>query len=331
MDTLYIENAAKKYALTATIESRIAPQKTVFIDDYEEHFSKKKPYLNKLFERNIFIALKKNNFIHEAINRQSVNPTEPHYDFTTAYNCSYGCEYCYLQSYFNSPDLVFFVNHDDILNAMREKLVAQGKKRVWFHSGELSDALALSHLTGALPLYWDFFRFNPTAFLELRTKSINVSVLRTLPPLPNVVVSYSLSPHEQARKLDHGAPTVLQRLTAMEQLKQRGFRLGAHFDALMQHDRLGERVEHLVKIIAQRIGFDAFEFFSVGTLELDAPLYSEAKQNYPNSLMWQSGLDENAATKIAYAAVVRERIHSEIQQILKKHGCPEEKIFFCKE
>jgi spore photoproduct lyase len=128
------------------------------IESYENYFNKVfKPYLQKRDNLNLFLAEKKGQLIRKAPPAYGTL-NEDHYFFIHAYNCIYECEYCYLQGYFNSPDLVLFLNHEEILQEMTA--ITQNHKGdtpLWFHAGEFSDSLALSHITQEIPLYWDFF------------------------------------------------------------------------------------------------------------------------------------------------------------------------------
>ena len=243
IDTLYIERGAESRPITAGIRRQIQAQRTEIIDDYQDLFSRRKtPYLDKRASRNLFIAVKKGALVREAPNAYGFGKDDLHYYYIHAYNCVFECEYCYLQGYFSSPDLVLFVNHDEILQNMSETVAAHAGKRVWFHAGEFSDSLALSHVSGELPLYWDFFKERPDTFLELRTKSINLTALRPLEPLPNAVVSFSLSTEEQAAAFDRNTPGAMRRIEAMHRLADMGFSARGAFRPDYLYTRLHGKV-----------------------------------------------------------------------------------------
>ena len=131
----------------------------------------KKPYLQKRDNLNIFIARKTGDLVKEAPPAYGKGD-EKHFYFVHAYNCIYECQYCYLQGYFNSPDLVLFVNYDEIISEMERLAIKY--PNAWFHAGEFSDSLALSDLTGELPYLHKFAEHHPTVKIELRTKSVNL-------------------------------------------------------------------------------------------------------------------------------------------------------------
>lgn len=333
IDRLYVERAAGQYPATDEILNKLQPRETITIEDYQDFFSRRKTdYLEKRNTRNVFVAVKRGAMVKEAPPAYGYGASDLHYYYVHAYNCIYECEYCYLQGYFSSPDLVFFVNHDDALSAMQAIAAQQrGQRRVWFHAGEFSDSLALSHISGELPHYWKFFQHNPGAWLELRTKSVNLSVLRSLPPLRNVVVSFSLATEAQAAVYDRGTPSVAQRLAAMQRLSQQGFRLGVHFDPIIYADDFSEKMQLIAARIGEIVGYEAIEYISVGAVRFAKGVYREARLNYPKSKLFARHFIQSADAKMRYIRPLRLHLIETAQAALKKHGCPEEKIYICME
>lgn len=332
IDRLYVERAAEKWSAAKAIRKKLEPRETISIEDYQEFFSRRRTnYLDKRTTRNVFIAVKRGAMVKEAPPAYGYG-ADLHYYYVHAYNCIYECEYCYLQGYFSSPDLVFFVNHDDALAEMRQ-LAAQhrGKKRIWFHAGEFSDSLALSHITGELPHYWKFFEENPDTWLELRTKSVNLSALRSLPPLPNVVVSFSLATEPQAAIYDRKTPSLGQRLKAMQRLRDMGFRLGIHFDPIIYADDFTEQMQLVAARVRDGVGYNAIEYVSLGAVRFAKEVYREARLNYPNSPMFARHFIQGADAKMRYIRPLRLHLIETARDVLKMHGCPEEKIYICME
>ena len=332
IDKLYIEQRAQAYPATAHIQSLLEARETEVIDDYQNIFSRKKtPYLNKREKRNIIIAVRQGATVREAPPAYGYASKDPHYYYVHAFNCVYECEYCYLQGYFSSPDLVLFVNHDDILAAMQQTMARHPGQIVWFHAGEFSDSLALSHISGELPLYWRFFEDNKNARLELRTKSSNLSVLRRLQPLSNVTVSFSLSTARQSPQYDREAPSFAVRLNAMQNLAQAGFRLGVHFDPIIWAESFEQDFDGCIAELSAHVAWPSIDYVSLGAVRFAKDVFREARQNYPTSAMFARNFIQGADHKIRYVRPLRLWLLETARQILKKHGCPEEKIYFCME
>jgi len=332
IDTLYIEKGAQSFAATANILQKLEAHRVEEIDDYQKYFSQRKTdYLTKRKTRNVFVAAKRGALVKEAPPAYGYGSDDLHYYHIHAYNCVYECEYCYLQGYFSSPDIVLFVNHDEIIAEMRSTAAKNPDRRVWFHAGEFSDSLALSHITGELAEYWRVFAETPHAWLELRTKSINLTALRSLQPLPNTVVSFSLSTHEQAATHDREAPSIAQRLAAMQRLKDMGFRLGVHFDPLIYTATFSDNFDLVAAEVAGIVGFAAIDYISLGVVRFAKDVYREAKHNYPDSDIFARNFIQSTDHKMRYIRPLRMQMLETAREILKKHGCPEEKIYFCME
>mgnify|MGYP001559554984 CR=1 FL=1 len=332
IDTLYLEAAAETHAATQQILQKLEPRSIERVADYQDIFSRRKlPYLAKREKRDVVVAVKRGALVREAPPAYGYGTDDLHYYYIHAYNCVYECEYCYLQGYFSSPDLVLFVNHAEILQQMQLRVQSSADKTVWFHAGEFSDSLALSHISGELPQYWNFFHDNPRARLELRTKSNNLTVLRQLPPLQNITVSFSLSVASQAAIYDHSAPSIDARLGAMRRLREMGYRLAIHFDPIIWQDDFAAEFRALSSRIAAEIGFAAIDYISVGAVRFAKDVFREAKANYPQSGMFARNFIQGSDQKMRYVRPLRLALLENARDILKKHGCPEEIIYFCME
>ncbi|MCX7632449.1 MAG: hypothetical protein N2Z22_03845 [Turneriella sp.] len=331
IDTLFIEEAALQWPSADQIQQKLRPQKTVIVHDHQEIFSrKKKPYLAKRHERDAIVAVKRGSLVKEAPPAYGFGQDARHYYFVHAYNCIYECEYCYLQGYFSSPDLVFFVNHSEVMAEMA-RVMKEQPSPVWFHAGEFSDSLALSHISGELPLYWDFFAQHPQAFLELRTKSVNLSVLRHLPPLPNTIVSFSLSGQRQAEHFDHGTPPVPRRLQAMAKLARLGFRLAVHFDPIIFAPDFAQDLEQVIIALRDSVGFTNIDYVSVGVVRFARDVFRRLEENYPDSPILARHFIPAHDGKMRYIRPLRLFILETAISLLKKYGYPEQKIYLCME
>ena len=215
-DKILIEKKVQTNLYAKNIVNVFPKLPRIIIDSIDDVFGKvKKPYLQKRESLSILIGEKRGELIKVTPKTYGLD-NDLHYYYIHSYNCIYECQYCYLQGYFNSPDLVFFVNHQDIIDRMSELCEIHPHKIIWFHGGEYSDSLATSSITGELGLYWDFFSNHPQAILELRTKSSHLKELINFPRLKNVIISFSLSPAKKAREHDLNAPPLETRLSAIK-------------------------------------------------------------------------------------------------------------------
>ena len=242
---IYVEKELTDHPQWEIIKKRFPKSEIEEVTSYSDYFGKfRKPYLQKRTKLNLFVANKKGQLVKEAPEAYGWG-NEKHYYYIHAYNCIYECEYCYLQGYFDSPDIVLFLNHEEIYKEM-ESLVKQNKDSIWFHAGEFSDSLALSHLTGEISYYYPFFKEHKNAKLELRTKSANIKELLKQEALNNVFTSFSLGGSEQVTQLEHKTAPLGARLKAMKTLTEAGHQVAVHFDPIVYNENYISQYAELV-------------------------------------------------------------------------------------
>lgn len=303
----------------------------ILLDSYDEIWGRsKKPYLHKRDSLNLFLAKKKGQLVKEAPPAYG-KTGEPHYYFIHAYNCIYECQYCYLQGYFQTPDIVLFINHEEIMEEMKRILDLHPGEKVWFHAGEFSDSLALSHLTGEVELYHRFCEENPLAQIELRTKAVNVSALEKLLPLSNFFISFSLSPESMAKSIDMKTPGTSARLKAMEKLQEIGFSLAAHFDPIVYQEGLRKNYQGLLEAMKEKGLLSDLRYLSLGVVRFTKDVHREVERNYPDSLIHGTKFIKGFDQKLRYEKPLRNWILNSVKDEAISAGVLEEKIYLCME
>jgi spore photoproduct lyase len=328
-----IEESLKAHPRVQSILKNISTQDILYIPKIEDHFGRTyKPYLHKRTNLNLYIGMKKGQLVKTAPPAYG-NQSGPHYYFIHAYNCIYECQYCYLQGYFKSPDIVLFINHEDIVEEMSLILEQhKAEESIWFHAGEFSDSLALSHITSELPTYFDFFEKHPNAKLELRTKSVNIRELIKLKPLSNVYISYSLGPENQCKEIDLKTPPLGHRLKCIATLQAAGFKVGIHFDPIIDSPQLGEQYEDLLqKMLEHKVHISKLAYLSLGVVRFSKDVFTQVQKNYPESPLFRQEFITGFDQKQRYIKPVRNNILNEIKGICLRNGFLNEQIYLCME
>lgn len=336
IETFFVEKELWEHPRSKKILETIPHKRVQSIDDYTKYFGRvKKPYLQKRDSLNAFIANKKGQLIKEAPDTYGLSG-EPHFYFIHAYNCIYECHYCYLQGHFHSPDLVFFLNHEQIIDQMKkitDDFSSQNNKEhsVWFHAGEFSDSLALSHATGELPLYFDFFKNTPQAKLELRTKSTNIKALLELPPLENVIITFSLSPQKRSKQTDQKTPPTSHRLKAIKKLNEYGHHIGIHLDPIIYEEDFEAQYQELLEQLNDSIALERVQYFSTGVVRFTKDVYRQVKMNYPKSDIHAAELTTSFDGKVRYSRPMRLWMLSKLENLLRTNHVAAKKIYLCME
>lgn len=327
---IFVEKKVIDHKITQNILSKFKTIEPELIDKVEDIWGRvKKPYLQKRDNLNLFIGRKEGALIKEAPPAYGKG-SEPHYYFVHAYNCIYECEYCYLQGYFNTPDIVLFVNHEDIISEM-EKLTLKTNGPLWFHAGEFSDSLALSHLTDEFSYYFDFFKKYKNAFLEFRTKSVNIKKLLNYEPLENIFVSFSLSPEKNVKEHDLKTPPLKLRLKAIEELYKKGFKIGIHLDPVIYKDDFKESYQELLSDLNKHIPISEISYISIGVVRFTKDVYFETKKNYPESTLLQGEFIKSFDNKVRYNRPMRMWILNSLKDLSLSYNIASERVYLCME
>jgi spore photoproduct lyase len=334
-EKIYIEEHLKDHNRVLEITSRFPQSEIKYITKIEDVFGRvKKPYLEKRDNLNLFLGEKKGQLVKVAPPAYGLSG-EPHYYFVHAYNCIYECNYCYLQGYFQSPDIVLFLNHDEVAAEIKriyeEKRSLNSTQKIWFHAGEYSDSLALSHLTGELPFYFNLFSQLPNAYLELRTKSVNIKELLKLNPLPNTIISFSLAPAKRVQMNDLKTPSLKARLEAISKLHQKGFRIGLHFDPIIYDENVIENYKELISQISRNIPFEEIQYISIGVVRFTKNVYHQVMKNYPDSDFLADDFIKSFDNKIRYNKPTRLWLLGKIKSLLIESGMANDRIYECME
>ena len=130
------------------------------------------------------------------------------------------------------------------------------------------------------PLYLIFFKHTR---LELRTKSANISELKKLKPLKNVIVSFSLSPKDQVKDHDLKTPPLATRLKAIQSLVSLGHPIALHFDPVIYVPDFKEQYRELLQSLMEVLTPQSIEYISFGVVRFNKDVFHQVKKNYPNS------------------------------------------------
>jgi DNA repair photolyase len=201
-----------------------------------------------------------------------------------ASNCPMDCSYCYLQEYLaDNPALKVFSNVDDLLSEADEML---GRHRKFFFrigTGEITDSLALDPYIGFCAEVVPFFAEQPNVLLELKTKSDCVEGLVQLDPKDRVVVSWSMNPQKIIDEDEHDTASFEERLAAARRCQAAGYKLGFHFDPIVEYAGWEEDYRDMVGKIFAAVDYRRISWISMGVLRTTPGLKRAMRSRFPAS------------------------------------------------
>lgn len=246
-------------------------------------------------------------------------------------NCPLDCSYCILQDYLGPSPVTVFVNTEDMRRGWEAFLRRRSGRFTRIGTGELGDSLALDPLTQTAAEFIAYFRTKPSAFFELKTKTVRVRGIFEAEPAENIVISWSLNSAAIARTEERGAPSILERLEAAREAARQGFSVGFHFDPLVIHpgweDGYGSVIERLLRMIPP----DRIRWMSLGSLRFSPALKGIFEDRFPASRLPLGELVPGRDGKLRYFKPLRLELYRRIVDLLRESGGGKIPLYFCME
>jgi spore photoproduct lyase len=249
----------------------------------------------------------------------------------SALNCPLDCTYCILQLYLENAPLTVFTNLDGLWRELDSRLARTAGRIVRIGTGELSDSLALDHLTETVGEFVSYFRSRPRAIFELKTKTAAIDGLLRCRAAENVVVSWSLNPAAVARSEEAGAAPVGARLEAARELVRHGFSVGFHFDPLILFPGWEEKYGRLVEALFRRVPASRVRWLSLGSLRFPPGLKTIIERRFPASRLTLAELLPGRDGKLRYFKPLRLKLYRQVVEMIRSCGGDSVPLYFCME
>lgn len=319
--TLYIEEAVRSHPRTRKILRRFKGRTVVECRHYGELFNLK--------SQNFRLQKKQPALILAEKCGKKVLPAPPgyavgarhNYYFSHLLNCIYDCRYCFLQGMYQSAYAVLFVNYEDFIDSIRQQARQHGAETVHFFSGYDGDSLALEPLSSFSETFIDSLRNIPNIWLELRTKSTQVRNLLTLEPWRQCIVAFSFTPEDVSKALEHGVPTIKQRLDAIDKLQQQGWLIGLRLDPLIDSEDFEQQYRGLLQQMFSVINVDNIHSVSFGAFRMPQDFYSQMARLYPQERFFAFSMEKRDGM-VSYSQSREQSMRDTIQKMLLEYVSP---------
>jgi spore photoproduct lyase len=210
--------------------------------------------------------------------------------FSHVLNCLYDCRYCFLQGMYRSAHYVVFVNYEAFQDSIASMTDADPDRDLYFFSGYDGDSLALDAITGFVDSFVPFF--------ALRTKSAAIRPLLRHEPSDNVVVAFSFTPVAASEALEHRVPPLEARVSAMQEIAARGYRLGLRFDPLLYTQGYRDQYRELFEAIVPKLDAASLHSVSFGPFRVPRDYFQRMAKLYPKEKLF-AGIDP-ASPMVSY-------------------------------
>ena len=324
---IYVEEAALSHARFAALRKRIRFDDQVVCQRYGEIFNPTgQNFRLQKQAPSIIVALKQG---------QRVLPTPPgyglgadhHFYFSHMLNCLYDCRYCFLQGMYRSANYVYFANFEDFESDIDAILDEHPGQSCFFFSGYDCDSLAMESITGFADRFLPFFAERPNAWLELRTKSVNIRPLLEREAIPNIVTAFSLNPDPVARSLEHRAPPLEARLSAAAKLAEAGWPIGLRLDPLIYFPDWEIEYKSFINQIFSSLPVDHIHSATIGSFRSPKPIFKRMESLYPEEPLFAANLQERNGS-VGYRGDIGETMETRVRALVSEN-LGSDRIFTC--
>lgn len=280
--TIYVEKELREDPRALKIINKFKHACVIECNNYREIFNPRRN--NFRLQKNhpaLIIARKEKNLLHSS--PYSLGGQHNFY-FSHFLNCIYDCSYCFLQALYSSAHYVIFINYEDFFYSIEKKIMAiKDGQESFFFSGYDGDSLAYEPISGFAESALSFFTKFPNAWLELRTKSVQIKTLIQKKAIPNCIVAFSMAPHCIAKEYEKSTPSCAKRLMAMHKLVQHNWQIGIRLDPLIWHEQWQDSYAELIKQIGNTVPEKYMHSITLGTLRYPRSIAAKMVQHYPTS------------------------------------------------
>lgn len=317
---IYVEKKLKNNQIAQNIISLFKEAPVLEIDNYKN-----------IFDKNISGSIEKNIVLAEVKN--AITQTPENYGhiwkwffLKNSLNCVYDCKYCYLKGAFKNNNIqVFFLNYDDIKKQILDTVTSirassQSNETIWFYTSDHSDNLATDNLTQFTKEFIPFFEKLDNVKAEIRTKSINISSLLTLPANNNIEIAFSLNPSEVIEKYELKTPLLDMRIQAVNALIEAGWQVWIRFLPLLEIENYEEIYKNFLEDVVKKIDFSKVYSVFIGWLLYTKDDYNKMLKKEPYlDLLYK--LEENQDGFFREKRKVRDYFYQLFDSLIQEQKC----------
>jgi spore photoproduct lyase len=175
-----------------------------------------------------------------------------------------------------------------------------------------------------------YFAEQPNVLLELKTKSDCVETLLDLEPKGRVVVGWSMNPQRVIDLDEHDTASLSERLNAARLCQDAGYRLGFHFDPMIEYSGWESDYESMIEQTFAAIDWHKLAWLSLGVLRQTPGLKRTMRERYPRSSLLTAEQVLCPDGKLRYFQPLRVEMYRKMARWIRRVA-PTVKIYLCME
>ena len=279
---IYVEKKILNNKNTLEILSKFKDVKIIEIENYKEVFSSNNQdfHLQKLGQK-LILASNKANMIYEGAVVCESFENDNFYYTSSIINCVYDCEYCYLQGVYSSGNIVIFVDIEKVFEEVEE--LYNKLKTLYLCISYDTDLLAIENICGFSEKWYYFIEDKKDLKIELRTKSGNIDKFLNLKPLDNFIIAFTLSPENLALKNEKYTASFKNRVKAIKQLQEKGWKVRICIDPLIYSDNFEKNYSQMIEYLFNEIDKEKVIDVSIGVFRISKEYLKKMRNQNQNS------------------------------------------------
>ena len=246
---IYYEKEIENYILGKELLEKYKSTPKIIIENHNniEELRKKQNSEFLSLKKNLIIGVRKTHKFVE--NHKISNFLVPY----TSSGCTASCIYCYLVCNYNKCSyLRLFVNREEMLEKII-KVSNKSEKELTFEIGSNSDLILENTITGNLPWTIENFKSANKGYLTFPTKFEMVDDILPLDHKGKVIVRMSVNPEEIIGNIEIGTSRLMQRINAINKLKEAGYRVGLIIAPVILIENWKGLYLNLIKTLAENL------------------------------------------------------------------------------
>ena len=327
---IYYEPKAREYELGKELlekyESKGVPSYVIENhNNIEEMRTKQNSEFSKM-KQNLIIGIRKTH---------KFEPNNKISDYLVPYTssgCTAMCMYCYLVCNYNKcAYLRLFVNREQML----EKIIKEAnksEKELVFEIGSNSDLVLENTITGNLVWTIENFAKNEKGYITFPTKFNMVDDLLELNHNGRVIIRVSVNPEEIIKKVEFGTSHLLERIEAINKLKEAGYKVGILVAPIVLVDNWKELYEELFITLQEKLSEKVKRdvFFEVILMTYSYIHRKINEEAFPGAidLYEQEKMTGRGKGKYTYKQEVRKEAEEYLKGLFEKYFPQNEILYF---
>lgn len=307
---LYAEKDALNHPAAVRIMKRYQQLPLQIIERYQDIFNRK----NQSFQiqkksQALILAVKTGQTVYRARERvNSFHGDLPVYFIDPVRNCVFNCDYCFLQGMHQSGHLLYFVNHENAVKAVKDL----PDNNIYLSISYLTDLMGMEQDFGVIQDWLLSFADksrDASVTIEIRSKSDAFHVLREISSklgfVPqNVILVWSLSPSAVAAQYERGTASFQGRLMAARQAVTEGWRVRLCLDPVIRIPDWENIYKDCIRSVFARLAPESIEQFSFGVFRLSTEFLKQLRSARTDSdILYHSFEAKNGLASYSDSAV----------------------------